>query len=215
MIIIICNFRRIILGVISIGTSIGTLHCFELTPDLRLKNHVFITINEPILCITSRPIEFIFPSILQPNTTLPASMSLTTEIVIGLPYGYIIVFVGESDSKGHLKKAVDKLSSRRIVRFTNSPVNCAVNAITHVVSEKDGECYWCGCGDSIYVLRSCDWKKVTQLQGRSEPGGGKEKQEVSKIISCDVGVWSYLTGISSISLWDKTDFSLKLHLNYW
>ena len=198
------------------GTTIGSLHCFGLTPKLRLKDHVFININEPIKCITSRPIGYIFPSITQPNSTLPASMSLTTEILIGLPYGYVIVLVGESDSKGHLKKAVDKLSSRRIIRFTNSPVNCAVNSITHVASEKEGECYWCGCGDNIVVLRSRDWKKVAQFKARSGTlSAGNEKQEVSELVTCDIGVWSYLSGISSLSLWDKSDFSLKLHLNYW
>lgn len=187
----------------------------ELKPELRLRNHSFISINESILCICSRPLKYIFPSISQPNSSIQSSM--TTEILVGVPFGYMIVLAGEADSKGHLKKSVDKLSSRRIIRFTNSPVDCAVKCIAHVFSDKDGECYWCGCGGNIFVVRSCDWKKLQQIDTRiDKPIGIDELQvEVTHLQVTDAGVWSYLSKSSSISLWDKTNFSLKLHLNYW
>lgn len=198
----------------------GTLHCFDVTPELRLKNHAFVNLNEPILCICNRPAEYVFPSIHQPSASLPASTAtLTTEILIGLPYGYIIVMVGEADSKGQFKKSFNKLSTRRIVRFTNSPVDCAVNCIAHVVSDKEGECYWCGCGGTIFILRSSDWNKLEQVQARVSPSMAsssvEEKLEVSQLVSTEVGVWGSMSGFSGVSLWDKTDFTLKLHLNYW
>ena len=141
--------------------------------------------------------------------------SLTTEILIGLPYGYIIVLTGEADSRGHLKTSIDKLSSRRIVRFTNSPVDCAVNCIVHVISDELGECYWCGCGGSVFILSSSSWKQLKQIRPTVSSPAPDEKMEISQLLSTEVGVWGYMSGLSSVYLWDKTDHSLKLLLNYW
>ena len=199
------------------GTNNGTVHCFELTPELRLKNHAFITINEPILCISSRSIQSVFPPIIHPSSSLP-STSLTTEVLIGVPYGYIIVLAGESDSKGRLKQPINKLSSRRIVRFTNSPVDCAVKCIAHVRTDNNEEYYWCGCGGSIVVISSSDWKKVRQFNARvgSRHASIKEPfQDIQQLLVTEVGVWSCVSDSSTVCLWDKTSYSLKLHLSYW
>ena len=50
------------------GTNSGTLHIFELASSpscnssFRLKDHSLIKINEPILSMACRPVEYVFPS---------------------------------------------------------------------------------------------------------------------------------------------------------
>ena len=201
---------------IFIGTNNGTLHCFGLTPEFRLKQHSFININEPILTIASRSMDRTFPPISQPTESLP-STTLTTEVLIGVPYGYVVVLTGEADAKGRLKQSIDKLSSRRIVRFTNSPIDCAVNCIIPVVSD-EMETYWCACGGSIVVLRSRDWQKLVRIDaivGLSSTSVEGHHQEIVQLVSSDIGVWSCVSQSSTVCLWDKNQYTMKLNLTYW
>lgn len=205
-----------------VGTDQGTLHCFDLLSDVRLKHqrltqHSFVHINEPILCIASRPLDFIFPPATDPASSLPLTPP-TTEIIIGIPYGYIVILSGLSDERGRLKDPLEKLSTRRIVRFSNTPTDCEVTCIAHVFSSNT-EMYWCSCGESIIVLRSSDWKQLKQIGLRRKlPHGAMLEgvsHQVTQLVSSDVGVWSSISRSATITLWDKTDFIPKTHITYW
>ena len=194
-----------------IGTDIGTLHSFEISVSklkCKLQQHMYIKLNEPILCITSHMLTTVFSSVA--TTTDQCSIS---EILLGVPYGYIIILRGKIDRKGRLKDSLSKLS-RRIVRLSNSPIDCAVNCIIQCMSEKDNETYWCACGGNIIVLRSTDWQRVSLMDTRNGLSDGK-LQEVIQLLNTDIGVWSALSHSTTVTLWDKDSYSPKLQLTYW
>lgn len=197
-----------------IGTDLGTLHSFEIVTNgnYRLQQHMCININEPILSITSRPLCHA-PS---PTSSISSTGSAPlSEILIGVPYGYVVILRGEVDQKGRLKDPLSKMS-RRIVRLSNSPVDCIVNCIIHSTCSDKTETYWCSCGGNIIVLRSSDWQRLALIDTRIGQSFSESKiQEVIQLVNTDIGVWSTLSQSSTVVLWDKDSFIPKLQLTYW
>ena len=208
-----------------VGTDHGTLHCFEISHDrnqsnYKLKQHTFIAINEPIISITTRPTEYSLPHHeLSPTSSTPLSTQTghpNSEVLLGVPYGYIVILKGEVDQRGRLKDPLEKMS-RRIIRLTNSPVDCAVNCIVHSVHNKE-EAYWCVCGGSIIVLKSSNWKQMAHIDiRRGQPVGLTEgsSQEVIQLLSTEIGIWSALSMSSTVTLWNKADYTPMIQLTYW
>lgn len=187
-----------------VGTSSGTLHIFELASSFRLKQHALIKINEPILCIASRPMEYVFPSE-APLTSRGPQM----EVLLGIPHGYIVILEGHADEHGRLRDVL-KLS-RKVVRFTDSSVDCAVNCITHVSGKS--ETFWCSCGANIVVLHRCSWHKLHQINAKlGLPTSSPSYPEVTQLLPSEGGVWSSLSHSPTITLWDKETYSAKLHV---
>lgn len=186
------------------GTSSGTLHIFELTESLRLQKHSLIKINEPILCIASRPMECVFPSE-APLTSLGPQ----TEVLLGIPHGYIVILEGRADLQGRLQDVLRL--PRKVIRFTDSSTNCAVNCIVHV--SEGSETYWCSCGSTIVVLARHNWQKLQQINARpSLPPSSPSHPEVRHLVASESGIWSCISQSSTITLWDKTNYSAKLHI---
>ena len=194
------------------GTSSGTLHIFELTSSpscsssVRLKEHTLIKINEPILSMACRPSEYVFRS----DSPL-ANFGPQTEVLLGVPYGYIIIFAGAVDQQGRLQD-VSKLP-RKVVRLTNSSIDCAVNSIVHT-TDGTSETYWCSCGSKIVVLQRRTWQKLQEIDtGAGFPSSSPLHPEVERLHSSDYGVWSSTANSSTVTLWDTTTpHTAKLHI---
>lgn len=194
-----------------IGTESGTLHIFELCSRLRLSQHMFLSINEPILCITSRPLEWVF----NPSSIL-SSQGPQTEVLLGIPHGYAVIMQGCADDKGRLRDLAQL--PRKVKRFSNAAHDCAVKCIIHVINQGT-ETYWCGCGGHIIVLASTDWHVLDKMDARvglppSTPANGSS-QEVLQLLNSDLGIWSTVTMSSTAVLWSKEDCSPKLHITCW
>ena len=186
------------------GTSSGTLHIFELTSSLRLQQHSLVKINEPILCIASRPMEHVFPSE-SPITSCGPQM----EVLLGIPHGYTVILEGAADRQGRLQDVLNL--SRKVVRFTDSSTDCAVNCIVHVSAESEN--YWCSCGSNIVILQRCGWKKLPQMNAKLDHFvSSPSHPEVTQLLSSEWGVWSCLSHSSTITLWDKETCSVKLNI---
>ena len=194
------------------GTNSGTLHIFELASSpscnssFRLKDHSLIKINEPILSMACRPVEYVFPS----DSPL-TNFGPQTEVLLGVPYGYVIIFAGAVDQQGRLQD-VTKLP-RKVVRLTNSSIDCAVNSIVHT-TEGASETYWCSCGSKIVVLQRRTWHKLQEIDtGTGFSSSSPLHPEVGHLLSSEHGVWSSVAHRSTVTLWDKTaPHTAKLHI---
>lgn len=187
------------------GTSSGTLHVFELSSNssLRLQEHSLVKINEPILSMASRPMEHVFSSDLSLTSLGPQ-----TEVLLGVPYGYVVILAGRADQQGRLQD-ITKLP-RKVVRLTDSSIDCAVNCITHVCDSS--ETYWCSCGSKIVVLQRRTWQKLAEINAKMGLSPSVSSHEVTHLLSTEQGVWSSVSNNSTVTLWDKTERTVKLHI---
>ena len=99
-----------------VGTESGSLHVFELTPNLKLTQPIYTTVNGPILCMAHRYVQKQVQDKAAAATTTtptgttathaPRTTKLTTkrllEIVVGTPSGDLTVIRGSADSSGRL-----------------------------------------------------------------------------------------------------------------
>lgn len=162
-------------------------------------------INEPILTIASRPLEY----------TFSAQSSLTShgpqmEVLLGIPHGYAVVLEGKADQQGRLNNVMTL--SRKVIRFTDSSTNCEVNCIIHVAVGTQ-ETYWCSVGSNIIVLQRATWKKLDQMDARcglvdSSPSCAV----ISQLVPSEHGIWSCVSKNSLLTLWDKENYSAKLQI---
>ena len=194
-----------------IGTESGTLHVFELSSKLRLSQHTFLKINEPILCITSRPMERVFNS-----SSALSSQGPQTEVLLGIPHGYAVILQGCADDKGRLRDVAQL--SRKVKRFSNGASDCAVRCIIHVM-EEGTETYWCSCGGGIFVLTPSDWHILHSMDARvclpTSAQTNRPKEEVLQLLDSELGVWSVVSMSSTAVLWNKEDHTPMLHITCW
>ena len=181
------------------GTDSGSLHIFDLMPDLRFSKHSYTSLTDPILCITSRQ--------------QISERAALADVLLGSPYGNLTILSGELDERGGLKNALK--CPRKMLQLgsqTEEGCSTSINCITPVGQDT----YWCGCGGDIVVLRRSDWKELARIDGKctSQPLEGHPMHTV-QLLSSEYGVWSCLSHSSTITLWDTKDYSTKLHITCW
>lgn len=186
------------------GTETGSLHVFDLCPGPKLSNHGYSKLPDPITSIRTDQ----FPAPIIRDTSLNGKRP-TTEVLVGSNNGNLTVISGESDRRGGLCK-VAKCPRKVIPLVTtekggNSEIHCMVLVPTSLAKE---ECYWCGCGPNIVVLRRSTWQVVTKLDGSlGLPLHIKAGLHVSALEATEHGVWSTLSKSSTITLWDPENLA--------
>jgi len=145
-----------------VGTESGSLHVFDLTPELRLSGHLYTSLTGPILCIATRQMAERY-----------RSQDSRMEVLLGSPYGTVTIISTELDERGGLKNPLKGL--RKLIQLGSSEEEeCSVDCIAHVNSSGT-ETYWCSCKDNIVILSRSNWKEIWRLDGR-----GKEHHSQSK-----------------------------------
>lgn len=169
------------------ATETGSLHIFDLSPDLRLANHQYTILPAPIHCISA------------------ARQGLWLEVLLGSARGQLVSISGHQDSRGKMKSPLKCL--RRIVQLGLSESSCSVSAIAHTWST-----YWCACGPSIVVVTRTERREVTRLESNPVLS---DKAQVVQLLACESGMWSVLSPCPTITLWDSVTFIPKLHIACW
>ena len=198
-----------------VGTETGSLHVFDLTPELRLCSHAYTKFPDSISCIVARQPSLMDESLPVINGSLVRRPRSKTEVLIGSSNGNLTIIAGEGNERGGLKNPFK--CPRKVIQlgdFEKGGSFC-VNNIA-LVSCSSGDTYWCGCGTSIVVLQHSDWRQVRRLDGCAGlPTMSEELLEtvhISQLMVTEVGVWSSISHSSTVVLWDSETFDVKLEI---
>ena len=209
------------------GTETGSLHVFDLSPGPRLSNHAYSKLPDPVTCLRTGQI------------TAGRDVALSTrysslnrmEVLAGSPNGNLTIISGEADERGGLKNVAK--CPRKVIQLggfkgvSGSVIHCMVFVTTSGAKE---DCYWCGCGSSIVILRRSSWKVLIRLNGSPKPqaphygmesgasslhNGSNESEaaNVSQLEATEYGVWSTTAQSPTMVLWDATDFAPKMNIS--
>ena len=186
-----------------VGTESGSLHVFDLTPDLRLSRHQYTSLTAPILCITTRQV-----------AERARSHDSRTEVLLGSLSGTVTIINADLDERGGLKNPLKGL--RKLIQLSSGEEECSVDCIVHV-NCSGTETYWCSCKDSIVILSRSNWKEIGRVDGRGnapiQPYG--DAPHVTHLVSSECGVWSCISHSSTVLLWDTKEFAPKLQVTCW
>ena len=198
-----------------VGTESGSLHVFDLTPDLRLGSHAFTKLPDPVSCIATRQPSIVDESLPVVNGSLVRGARTRTEILVGSSNGNLTVIAGEADERGGLRNPLK--CPRKVIQlggFEEGGSLC-VSSIA-LVTCSGVETYWCACGASIVILRRSDWREMVRLDGCAGlPLLSDELSReihISQLLVTEIGVWSSTSHSSTVLLWDTQTFSTKMKI---
>ena len=172
------------------GTEIGSLHVFDLEPDLSLSGHQCTSLADPILCISS-------------GHCCGAGQ---LEVLLGCASGRLLAIRGRNDDRGSMRSPFKCL--RKVVQLSCLEAGSSVCTIARA-----GDNYWCGCGHSISVVSADSLKELESLEAL--PGGVSESVEVTQLQAEESGVWSALSHCPAVTLWDTTTLKPKMTIASW
>ena len=195
------------------ATDSGSLHIFNITPELRFSNHTYANLDDSVLCIATRQ---------QNERTYIEEASLgrqdsRTEVLLGSSTGNLTIISGERDERGGLKNPLFKCP-RKVIQLGNFTEQFGINCMAHV-NCAGTETYWCGYGSEIVVLRRSDWRELARRDSRtgrsSTLPASSEPLQITQLLSTECGVWSCIS--STITLWadDARKLAPKLHITCW
>ena len=197
------------------GTETGSLHVFDFTPELRLANHAFTKLPDPVSCISTRRPNLMDESLPVVNGSLLRSPRIKTEVLVGSTNGNLTVIVGEANERGGLRYPLK--CPRKVIQlggFEQGGSQCVSSIV--LVNGSGGDTYWCACGASIVILRRSDWRVLGRLDGCASlprlPDELSQKVHISQLLATDVGVWSSISHSSTVLLWDCNTLNLKLQI---
>ncbi len=220
------------------GTEAGSLHVFDMVPGPRLTNHAYSKLPDPITLLKTEQVMVTSPT--SPSSSLSSresstrhSLLMRTEVLAGSPNGNLTIISGESDERGGLRN-VDK-SPRKVLPlrgFGDEYPGIHCTALVSTARSRD-DCYWCGCGHMIIILRRIDWKILGRLDGGGVDGigngnhmlagmeeNGRDGNDaverecyVSQLVATELGVWSTVTKSSTLLLWHPKTFSSAMRIS--
>lgn len=207
-----------------VGTQAGSLHVLELNQDLRFTSHTITMLDSPIQCIASQ--QSTIPNSSSEAVTLHSAVrSLRIDILIGLSNGVVTVISGEAYQNGGLKNPNCSLRKARKVLHLGREEGREeekggnVNCIAAVSMAGGVEAFWCSYGRMVVVFQKDSWKEIGRLDGSQDhtthQRPSPEDSEIVQLVSSEHGVWSALTNLSTISLWDADTLTPKLHITCW
>ena len=198
-----------------VGTETGSLHVFDLTPELRLSSHAYTQLLDPVSCITTGQPSLMDESLPVVNGSLLRGPRNKATVLVGSSNGNLTVIVGEANERGGLRNPLK--CPRKVIQLGDFETrgSMLINSIA-VVSSSTGDTYWCGCGPSIAILRRSNWREVDRLNGcASLPVLSEELTQqvhISQLLATEVGVWSSISHSSTVVLWDAESHSQKLKI---
>lgn len=200
------------------GTETGSLHVFDLTPGPRLSNHGYSKLPDPVLCLRTEPLVPGRDATLSSKERLPL---MRTEVLVGSSNNTLTVISGEADERGGLRNVAR--CPRKVLQLGRSfegdeSKNNGVRCIALVSSLAGAleECYWCGCGPSIVILRRSNWKVLKVLDkfdGLASVDTSGDAMCVSQLEATEFGVWCSVLQSPTMLLWDAKDFTLKMKIS--
>lgn len=198
------------------GTEAGSLHVFDLSTEFgapRLLNHGYSKLPEAVSFLRA---EQLSPGRAMSLLSRDRRSLVRTEVLVGLANNTLTVISGEGDERGGLRNVARcprKVIHLRYGREESSCDGVHSIALASAVAGLLEECYWCGCGPSIVVLRRSNWK----IQKVLEQSDGLPLECVSGYVShlepTEHGVWCSVNLSPTVTLWDTTDCSLKLKIS--
>lgn len=206
-----------------VGTQAGSLHVLELNQDLRFTSHTITMLDRPILCIASQ--QSTIPNSSEEVTLHSAVRSLHINILLGLSNGVVTIISGEASQNGGLRNPDCSLrKARKVLHLGREEEREGergrnVNCIAAVPMAGGVESFWCSYGRMVVVFHKDSWKEIGRLDVSQDhtthQRASPEDSEVVQIVSSEHGVWSALTNLSTISLWDTDTLIPKLHITCW
>ena len=206
-----------------VGTKAGSLHVFELKPDLCFSSHAITMLDSSILCIASRHTSVGSPS--SEEATLQSALrSLQADILLGSSNGVVTIISGEANPNGGLGNPSSNLRKARKVLHLRTQDERQdrernVNCIAAVHTTGGGETFWCSYGRMVVVFHKDRWDEIGRLDGSlghpQNQQAALKDSEIVQLVSSEHGVWSALSNSSTISLWDADTLAPKLRITCW
>ena len=198
-----------------VGTESGSLHVFDLTPELRLNSHAYTKFPDPVSCIATRQPSVMEESLPVVNGSLVRGARTRTEVLVGSSNGNLTVIIGEANERGGLRNPFK--CPRKVIQLGGFEEGGSLSVSSIALVTCSGvETYWCGCGASIVILRRSDWREMVRLDGCAGlPLLSDElsrEVHISQLLTTEVGVWSTISHSSTVVLWDKETFSPKMKI---
>ncbi len=198
------------------GTETGSLHVFDLEPGPRLSNHGYSKLPDPVSCLRA---EQLGPSraISSISSGGERRSAMRTEVLVGSTNNTLTIISGEADERGGLRSVAR--CPRKIIQLErqvsergHQGVNCLA-LVSMPLGPAMEECYWCGCGSTIVILRRSNWKIVKWLDGSSAEGLLSDMQCVVHLEASEYGVWCAVSESPAMLLWDARNYTLKLRIS--
>ena len=198
-----------------VGTETGSLHVFDLAPDLRLSSHAYTKLPDPVSCISTRQPGVLEQSLPVVNGSLVRGVRTKMEVLVGSSNGNLTVIIGEANERGGLRNPLK--CPRKVIQLGGFEEGGSMSVSSIALVHCSGEdTYWCGCGASIVIIRRSDWREVVRLDGCAGlPVLSDElsrQVHISQLLATEVGVWSCISHSSTVLLWDSEEFTPKLKI---
>ena len=215
------------------GTRTGSLHIFELEPNLRFSSHAITLLDSPVLCIASR--DSSTAGACSPGDSGPdlhsALRSLHIDVLLGSSNGAVTVISGQATPNGGLKDPSNSLRKPRKVLSIGSievreeeeeegeEAERNVNCIVAVHMTDGQEVFWCSYGRMVVIFSKDRWEEIGRLDGslghpKAQHAALKDS-EIVQLVPSEHGVWSALSNSPTISLWDTVTLAPKLTIACW
>lgn len=198
------------------GTETGSLHVFDLDPGPRLSNHGYSKLPDPVSCLRAEQ--------LGPGRAISSISSggdrrsaMRTEVLVGSTNNTLTIISGEADERGGLRNVAR--CPRKVIQLGKlvSEDGCqGVNCLALVATpqgQRVEECYWCGCGSTIVVLKRSTWKVLKWLDHSNTEGLPPDTRTVTHLEPSDYGVWCAVSESPAMLLWDTRSYTLKLKIS--
>ena len=206
-----------------VGTKAGSLHVFELKPDLRFSSHAITVLDSSILCITSRHAGSVRGG--EETSLQIALQSMRIDVLLGSSNGVVTIISGEANPNGGLRDPGNSLRKARKVLHLEEDGEQGdegvgnVNCIVAVQTRGGGEVFWCSYGRKVVVFQRDGWDKIGRLDGSLgcpyDQLPALKEAEIIQLLPTEYGVWSGMSHSSTISLWDTDTLTPKLHITCW
>ena len=197
------------------GTETGSLHVFDLAPGPRLSNHGYSKLPDPVSCLRAeqgRAISSI-------SSGGDRRSAIRTEVLVGSTNNTLTIISGEADERGGLRnvarcprKVIQLGRESSIGEENSSGVNCLA-LVSMPLGPTVEECYWCGCGPTIVILRRSNWRIHKWLDHSNTEGVLSSWQNLTHLEACDYGVWCAVSKSPAMLLWDTRTYTLKLRIS--
>lgn len=213
------------------GTRAGSLHVFQLEPNLRFSSHAISLLDSPVLCIASRhsnsgvacsPCGTDGPGL---HSTL---RSLHIDVLLGSSNGAVTIISGQATPHGGLKDPSNGLRKpRKVLSLGNIEARKEeeegeeegernVNCIVAVHMTDGQEVFWCSYGRMVVIFNKDRWEEIGRLDASSKVQHTALKDsEIVQLVASEHGVWSVLSNSPTIALWDTVTLAPKLSIACW